>query len=312
MQNMSFIWARDCKSALCFRNCEQDIIQFFNFHLFFFYSSSQLSSAPQNTLSLGVVNDMCFLGWQDTSIETSFQRYQHGQACKSRWSFQCMILMKVTWQSLESVRNCSIASPATTPRQGCTPCSVSPWPLEKWLPSPALALKIFKTAAPYPAQPWKCPKFNCYPTPPRGFYFLRRPAPPPKKFLLPRGKKRLPCASPAPALHDRVFKLFNWTQPGKPFSDQQHAVCGQHNSYICVKKMAYSTLNIEDCRNLGAFLGYFLGTIILMNHSTFTWIGQSFGWEYFHKSSSKSKICSYKNLQRKWCNILFGWYFSIC
>ena len=34
MQNMSFIWARDCKSALCFRNCEQDIIQFFNFHLF--------------------------------------------------------------------------------------------------------------------------------------------------------------------------------------------------------------------------------------------------------------------------------------
>ena len=36
MQNMSFIWARDCKSALCFRNCEQDIIQFFNFHLFFF------------------------------------------------------------------------------------------------------------------------------------------------------------------------------------------------------------------------------------------------------------------------------------
>ena len=36
MQNMSFIWARDCKSALCFRNCEQDIIQFFNFWSNFF------------------------------------------------------------------------------------------------------------------------------------------------------------------------------------------------------------------------------------------------------------------------------------
>ena len=76
--------------------------------------------------------------------------------------------------------------------------------------------------------------------------------------------------------------------------------------------MAYSTLNVENCRNLGASLGYFLGTVILMNYLTFTRIGQSFGWEYFRKSSSKSKIYSYKNLQRRWCNFLFGWYFSIC
>ena len=122
-----------------------------------------------------------------------------------------------------------------------------------------LAPKIFKTAPPHPAPHRKCPEFNCYPAPPRGF-----PAPPrltPKKnsFALPRGKKRLPCASPAPTLHDRVFKLFNWTQLGKPFSDQQHAVCGRHNSYICVKKTAYSTMRVENCRNLGAFLGICFG-----------------------------------------------------
>ena len=36
-----------------------------------------------------------------------------------------------------------------------------------------------------------------------------RPTPQKISFAPPRGKKRLPCASPAPALHDRVFKLFN-------------------------------------------------------------------------------------------------------
>ena len=70
--------------------------------------------------------------------------------------------------------------------------------------------------------------------------------------------------------------------------------------------------NVENCRNLGAFLGYFLGNIISMNHLTFTRIGQSFGLEYFQKSISKSKIYSYENLQRRWYYFLFGWYFSIC
>ena len=91
----------------------------------------------------------------------------------------------------------------------------------KWLPWPRNSLSL-----PCPAPPRKCPEFNCYPAPPRGFYpnpeiFFLCPAPKQKKGcpVHPRYKTSIPQCKKS-KLEISSSKVFsfpgNWDTAGAP------------------------------------------------------------------------------------------------